>query len=42
MTETTELEDLRELAERRSSRHDPNFCGVRENSCPHGFNGGKP
>jgi universal stress protein C len=30
MTETTEVEDMRNLAERRNSRHDRNFCGARE------------
>jgi nucleotide-binding universal stress UspA family protein len=30
MTEMTEVEDLRSLAERRNSRHDRNFCGARE------------
>ena len=30
MTETTEVEDMRNLAEPRNSRHDRNFCGARE------------
>lgn len=37
MTETTEVEDSRDLAERRNSRHDRNFCGAREILVPTDF-----
>jgi universal stress protein C len=30
MTERTDVEDLRNLAERRNSRYERNFCGVKE------------